>query len=301
MGAKSELTIVILLLSAQKTFIGGKDRLQDMIRRKIKPILISLILCFTLGNMVMEGKTDEEIPITPNNEFFKVAIDFFDINPDTYRLIVTGEVMNPLNLSLTEIKSMPVTSEIVRLTCIMYNRKVPEFASLTGVANWTGVQLSYILNLARINFETVLDISLHTPDLHGESAYSTSLDVTEAFWEDVILAYEMNGEPLPAEHGFPIRLVCPRFFGYKWIKWLQYINVTTDNYLGYYERKGFSDSPFVDVPLPIYYTQPESQSPESQASSQKTSFWPRLEIFLAMIVIGIIPKFIKHFLKYRKK
>jgi DMSO/TMAO reductase YedYZ molybdopterin-dependent catalytic subunit len=295
---------VILLLSAQKAFIGRKANSQDMIRRNIKPVLISLILCITLGNMIVEGKTDEEIPITPNDEFFKVAIDFFDIDPDTYRLIVTGEVMNPLNLSLTEIKSLPVTSEIVRLTCVMYNKKIPEFASLTGVANWTGVQLSYILNLAQINFETALDISLHTPDLHGESAYSTSLDLTEAFWEDVILAYEMNGDPLPSEHGFPIRLVCPRFFGYKWIKWVQYINVTNKNYLGYYERKGFRDSPFVDVPLPIYYSQPESQFTESQVSSQnsqKTSHWPRLEIILAMIVLVTIPKCIKKYRNDRKK
>ncbi|UCE14983.1 MAG: molybdopterin-dependent oxidoreductase [Candidatus Heimdallarchaeota archaeon] len=259
-----------------------------MIRRKIKPIMISLFLYFSLGNIVISSKTDE-IPITPNDEFFTVAVDFFEIDPDTYRLIVTGEVVNPLNLSLDEIKSMPVTSEIVRLTCVGYNRQVPDSTSLTGVANWTGVQLSHVLNLAQINYETARDISLHTPDLHGQYAFSTSLNLTEAFWEDVLLAYEMNGVPLPPDHGFPIRLVCPRFFGYKWIKWLKYINVTTKNYLGLYERNGYSDSPFVDVPLQIYYW-PISQS---QVPSPKSSFWPRLEILLAMIVITTIPKFVK--------
>ena len=58
----------------------------------------------------------EEIPITPNDEFFKEAIDHFEIEAETYRLKIVGNVYNPQSLSLDEIKSLPTTSEIVRLT-----------------------------------------------------------------------------------------------------------------------------------------------------------------------------------------
>ena len=78
-----------------------------------------------------------------------MAVDYFEIDPKKYRLVVTGEVDNPLNLSLADIKAMPVTKEIVRLTCVSYVYS----KQLTGVANWTGVKLSHILELAEINLD----------------------------------------------------------------------------------------------------------------------------------------------------
>ncbi|MHA2253795.1 MAG: molybdopterin-dependent oxidoreductase, partial [Candidatus Kariarchaeaceae archaeon] len=129
-----------------------------------KTLLISLIMCLALGNALIVVKSEDEIPITPNDEFFTAAIDYFDIDPENYSLIVTGEVNNPLNLSLDEIKAMPATSEIVRLTCIAYKYGADSY---TGVANWTGVKLSYILDLAQIKMEKAFDVSFHTPDLSG--------------------------------------------------------------------------------------------------------------------------------------
>lgn len=260
-----------------------------MVIQKIKPILISFLLSLAFCNVILVVESNDDIPITPNDEFFTEAIDFFDINPDTYRLMVMGEVANPLNLTLEEIRAMPVTSEIVRLTCIGYKSGV---TSLTGVANWTGVRLHHILNLSQINYDTVADISLHTPNLNPW-AFSTSLNLEEAFWGDVILAYEMNGEPLPTKHGFPIRLVCPRFFGYKWIKWLSYINVTTKDYQGFYESNGYDDSPYVDISLPTYYSPIEADIPVS-----KSAPWPGLEILLSALSVLTITRF---FSKYRKR
>ncbi|MFW9906166.1 MAG: molybdopterin-dependent oxidoreductase, partial [Candidatus Thorarchaeota archaeon] len=241
------------------------------------------------GNYLIVVKGNDDPPITPNDEFFTMSIDFFYINPDTYRLMVTGEVRNPLNLSLEDIKSMPVTSEIVRLTCVNYKLGFP---SLTGVANWTGVKLSYILSQAKINYNSVRDISFHTPDLspHG---YSTSLSVDEAFWGDVILAYQMNGEDLPTEHGFPLRLVCPRFYGYKWIKWVAYINVRTTDYLGYWESAGFNDTPFVDISLPIYYSPVGSDILISDLKSNGSDSirWLGIELILPIATTMAIIRF----------
>ena len=201
-----------------------------------------------------------------------------------------GEVTNPLNVSLEEIKAMPVTSEIVRLTCVAYKYGS---TSMTGVANWTGVRLSHILSLAEIDYYSVKDISFHTLDL-SPNGYSTSLSLEEAFWNDVILAYEMNGEPLPKDHGFPLRLVCPRFYGYKWIKWLTYINVTTIDYRGFWENRGYSDTPFVDINLPTYYSLVESEIiPLSESNVSRTTRWLGLEFLFPLITTIIISRIIR--------
>ncbi len=236
-----------------------------MVIREVRSIVISFLLIIALGNLLINIKGNNDIPITPNDEFFIESVDYFDIEPDNYRLVVTGRVANPLNLSLEEIKAMPVTSEIVRLTCVAYSYGA---TSLTGVANWTGVRLLHILSLAQINYFTAKDISFHTPDF--PRGYSTSLNVEEAFWGDVILAYERNGETLPTEHGFPLRLVCPRFYGYKWIKWVAYINVTTFDYRGYWESGAYNDTPYVDLSLPIYYAPVGSDIPVTGFKSSES-------------------------------
>ena len=253
--------------------------------REVKSVIVSFLLLIAIGNFLIIVKGADDIPITPNDEFFVISIDFFDIDPNNYRLVVGGEVANPLNLSLEDIKAMPVTSEIVRLTCVAYKYGSK---TLTGVANWTGVRLSHILSLAQINYYSVKDISFHTSDLSPEG-YSTSLSLEEVFWKDVILAYEMNGEPLPKNHGFPLRLVCPRFYGYKWIKWIAYINVTTLDYKGYWERVGYEDTPYIDISLPIYYSVESDMSVPELISNSISTLWAGLEFILfPMIAIIII-------------
>ncbi len=231
---------------------------------KVELIVFFILAGFLLKNIQISAPVRIESPITPNDEFFNTAIDFFELDQEAYRLTVVGDVYNSLSLSLSEIQSLPVTSEIVRLTCVDYKYGA---SSYTGVANWTGVKLSEILNLAEIKYETALDVIFRTPD-HSKEGYTTSLTIEEAFWDDVILAYEMNGVPLPVEHGFPIRLVCPRFYGYKWIKWLTYIEVSPIDHTGYWESSGrYSDSPFVDIALPIYYNYTIAIDPNTNSSS----------------------------------
>ena len=234
---------------------------------------------------VKATKINDDIPITPNNQFFTVSIDFFDIDPEMYRLVVTGEVRNPLSLSLDEIKDMPVTSEIVRLTCIEHTYGG---RNRTAVANWTGVKLSHILDLAEINLGKTNDITFHTPDL-SPKGYSTSLNPEEAYWDDVILAYEMNEEALPKVHGFPLRLICPRMYGYKWIKWLVYINVTTIDYKGYWESRGFDDSPYVNIKtLPIYY--PLTFDTEDPPTTSQKASWFGFGLFLAALATNTLSR-----------
>lgn len=109
--------------------------MRNYIRKKRKQSLILLlVILIAFGNYLVSitaTQTEKVIPITPNEDFFKVSIDYFDIDPVDYRLIVTGEVNNPLSLTLDDIKALNVTSEIVRLTCVSYQYS----KDLTGVAN----------------------------------------------------------------------------------------------------------------------------------------------------------------------
>ncbi|MFX0114781.1 MAG: molybdopterin-dependent oxidoreductase [Candidatus Hodarchaeota archaeon] len=265
----------------------------------IKSLFLVLLVFLAFGYYFIDLRpinASNDIPITPNDEFFTNAIDFFDIDPVDYRLVVAGEVGNPLSLSLDEIKSLPVASEIVRLTCIEHTFGR---SNRTGVANWTGVKLSTILGLASINLAATNDISFHTPDL-SPNAYSTSLKPEEAYWDDVILAYEMNSEPLPKEHGYPLRLVCPRFFGYKWIKWVAYINATAINYQGFWETRGYSDSPYVEgiVDLPIYYPLTAESEMTSESGVLPTSRQKNSEVNLGIFFLALA---ILTFSRLRKK
>ena len=92
-------------------------------------------------------------------------------------------------------------------------------------------------------------------------------------------------------------LVCPRFYGYKWIKWINYINVTAFDYLGDYEDDGYDDSPYIDVPLTIYY----STESHINTNKSKRSGNTGLETFLlALSLISIVTKRKWRFLKKNK-
>jgi DMSO/TMAO reductase YedYZ molybdopterin-dependent catalytic subunit len=256
------------------------------LRQSKKHVIFFLIILGSLSqNFGISIKGENAVPITSNEDFFKTSIDHFVLDPESYRLEVVGHVYKPLSLTLEEIRALPVTSEIVRLTCIAYKYGA---SSLTGVANWTGVKLSEVLNLAQIDFDSAFDVIFRTPD-HSSDGYSTSLTIEEAFWDDVILAYEMNGVPLPIDHGFPIRMVCPRFYGYKWIKWLTYIDVSDEDYLGHWESTGiYEDSPYVDLALPIYYNGTTDSTATLTKSQQLGVEFEILVLILIFSPFGLI-------------
>jgi hypothetical protein len=125
-----------------------------------------------------------------------------------------------------------VISEVVTLKCV---------AGPQGTANWTGVRLSAILDMAGLKTESREIV------FHAEDGFSSSLEIVDATQPDVILAYEMNGETLPVDHGFPVRLVVPGKFGYKWVKWIVAIQVVDYDYKGYWESRGYDDDADVNI------------------------------------------------------
>lgn len=151
------------------------------------------------------------------------------IDKEKYRFNVTGLVNNPLDLSYDEVvNNYPHYNKRVTLFCV-------EGWDVTIL--WEGLLVSDILEDA-----DVLP-SANTVIFYAADGYSTSLPLDYIRERDIIMAYRMNGVELPAERGFPFQLVAEDRWGYKWIKWINRIEVSSDpSYRGYWESRGFSQS-----------------------------------------------------------
>jgi hypothetical protein len=139
------------------------------------------------------------------------------------RLIVTGLVNNPLNLSWTEIVAMPNTTVNAALICV-------DAPNVLMAGNWTGIKLRTLLKEAKPAAD-VIKVAFYAAD-----GYSTDLDIETAMRDDIILAYEINGNPLN-----DLRLVVPGKWGYKWISQLTVIQLVNYNFLGRWESQGYPD------------------------------------------------------------
>jgi DMSO/TMAO reductase YedYZ molybdopterin-dependent catalytic subunit len=158
---------------------------------------------------------NSDLPITPVEELHTTGTPVaLDIN--TYRLTVEGLVENPLSLSYEEIMVYPNVTEVVLLICpgVFYDN-----------AEWTGAPVADILRQAKVKPEA--------EKVYFEAAggYRQILTIEEAMSDGVFLAYEVNGQPLPLEHGYPLRLVVRGKYGSRWVKWLTRIEVVSGDSL----------------------------------------------------------------------
>jgi sulfoxide reductase catalytic subunit YedY len=121
---------------------------------------------------------------------------------------------------------------------------VSDFHCVTGWSvfriTWEGVRLSELLKAA--DFEEAPVIVFHS----GDGAYTDSLTWEQAQHPEVILAYQMEGRPLPQLQGGPLRLVIPHMYGYKSVKWVEALSATNDiDYRGYWEERGYPTDAFL--------------------------------------------------------
>ncbi|MGD0205377.1 MAG: molybdopterin-dependent oxidoreductase [Dehalococcoidia bacterium] len=142
-----------------------------------------------------------------------------------WTLVVDGFVQSPLSLTFDDLVAMPTSTVNAKLYCVA----LPTTPLAQG--NWTGVRLGLILEEAGVLPDAV-KVALYAAD-----SFSTDLTVTTAMREDIILAYERDGEPLPEK----VQLVVPCKWGYKWIKELTHIELVDYNFLGTYESGSYSD------------------------------------------------------------
>src|SRR5262245_6873179 len=150
--------------------------------------------------------------------------------PD-WRLRVEGLVEKALALELDEIKRLPAKTLRVTMECAGNGRgqlaprypSVPWLEEGVSTADWTGVPLAALLKMAQVS-SRVMEIAFYGADrgidAGVEHNFARSLPLDEAWRDDVLLAYAMNGAPLPPQHGAPLRLVVPRWYGMASVKWL---------------------------------------------------------------------------------
>jgi hypothetical protein len=194
---------------------------------KVTIVLILYILILLIPLIAVTSIALRHDEITPNDEFFTLSISTTPkISSETYQLKVDGLVQNELNLSFENITSLEQVEVTASLKCV---------EGPSGRAKWTGVRLATILNLATVQ-SGAREVIFYAAD-----GYSSSLTLEDAFADDVLLAYEMNGETLPADHGYPVRLVVPGKAGYKWVKWITHIELVDYDYKGYWESRGWDD------------------------------------------------------------
>jgi DMSO/TMAO reductase YedYZ molybdopterin-dependent catalytic subunit len=161
----------------------------------------------------------------------------FDIPPPTDgRLKVGGSVNQPLEIALDELKRLPSRTLRVTLECAGNGRaqvsprypSVPWVEEGVSTAEWTGVPLRVVLERAGLRPEArdvVFRGSDRGFDRGVEHEFARSLRPEDAMREEVLLAHAMNGAPLPPQHGAPLRLIVPRWYGMASVKWLQEIEV----------------------------------------------------------------------------
>jgi DMSO/TMAO reductase YedYZ molybdopterin-dependent catalytic subunit len=182
---------------------------------------------------------------TPNDDFYIVQHYNQPVIPDDeYRLRITGMVRKPIDLSLAELKRRPKMEIDAGFECGGNNPNI--FHGLIGNARWGGTSLRSLLRDAGVErggIEVVFygsDMGKETVrDVEIEQNFGRSLHIDDAMGEDLIVAYEMNGVPLPLYHGAPVRLVVPGWYGVANVKWLQQIHVQDRRYMGRFMARDY--------------------------------------------------------------
>jgi DMSO/TMAO reductase YedYZ molybdopterin-dependent catalytic subunit len=178
----------------------------------------------------------------PGMHYTLVHYDIPQIDGGSWRLSIGGRVARPLEFDFAALTSLPTVTVRVTLECAGNGRALlsprpvsqPWLVEAVGTADWTGVPLSALFDDAEV-LDDAVDVVFTGAD-HGiergvEQDYQRSLPVADAY--DLLVAYEMNGQPLPPQHGYPVRLVAPGWYGMAHVKWLRSIDVLDREFTGF--------------------------------------------------------------------
>jgi DMSO/TMAO reductase YedYZ molybdopterin-dependent catalytic subunit len=200
---------------------------------------------FRMGTFSYDGRqyggprVQKITPIRPEDEFYQVSKNLVDpdVARDSWRLDIVGQVENPRVYSFADIVAMPAVEQESTLLCISYGVG----SGLCSNAVWKGVPLPALLLQAKPkpNVTTVL--------FRAADGYYETFRFEKAMEPTTLVAYEMNGEPLPKRHGFPLRLIVPGLYGEKNPKWLTRIELLDEadgrlhrrHGCGFYKEQGW--------------------------------------------------------------
>jgi sulfane dehydrogenase subunit SoxC len=201
--------------------------------------------------------------VTPAGmHYLLIHFDVPESRPDAWRLAVDGHVRSPLDLGLPDLQARATVTRRVTLECAGNGRarlaprplSQPWLLEAVGNAEWTGTPLAPLLEEAGLE-DDVVDLVFTGAD-HGlqgdvEQDYQRSLSVEDAMHPDVMLVWAMNGQPLLPQHGAPLRLLVPGWYGMTSVKWLTRIEAVPERFEGFqmlaYRKRDQADDEGIDV------------------------------------------------------
>lgn len=170
--------------------------------------------------------------ITANKDFYRVDINLLppSVDASTWKLTLNGLVQKPITLTLDQIRARPSFSQYITLECISN----PLGGDLISTTLYTGIRLKDLLQ------EAGLKPAAKALAIQAVDGFYESVPMVDMMDERTLLVYEMNGEPLAVEHGFPLRIYIPNRYGMKQPKWITSMEVLDHDGSGYWVDRGWS-------------------------------------------------------------
>ncbi len=170
--------------------------------------------------------------VTANPDFYRIDIDSIPPQVDgaSWKLELGGLVDHPMSLTLDQLRSRPAFTQFVTMQCISN----PVGGDLTGTSRWTGLRFKDLLADAGLQ-ASAIGIAIRSVD-----GFYETVSRADAADDRTLLVYEMNGEPLPPDHGFPLRIYIPDRYGMKQPKWITHMEAVDQAQLGYWVERGWS-------------------------------------------------------------
>ena len=190
-------------------------------------------------------------PVTPVGlHYLLIHYDIPQVDPGTWRLEVAGRVRTELSFDLDAIRALPSHEVVATMECAGNGRarlaprpvSQPWLLEAVGTGRWRGTRLRDLLQQASVEPDAVevlftgLDRGIENEE---EQFFQRSITLADAGQPDVLLAYELNGVPLPPQHGFPLRLLVPGWYGMTNVKWLTRITLLAEPFTGYQQARGY--------------------------------------------------------------
>ena len=149
-----------------------------------------------------------------------------EVTRDSFRLTIDGAVETPIVLGFHELLELEQVEDVSDFHCVTSWSKFD--------LAWKGVRVADLLALAHPlqNAQAVM--------AHASDRYTTNVGLEEALKPDVLLVYQVDGAPLPREHGGAVRMITPQLYAWKGAKWLNRLEVLTENTPGFWEQRGYS-------------------------------------------------------------